>query len=383
MNNPTSRSKSILFVTHDVGFFVSHRLPIAIAAQEKGYNVAVVGPSGNIIGALSDHHIRHIPLEMPRGLMQPIRQAMAIVELARIFRQNRPTLVHLVASKPVILGGIIARAMRIPSVAAISGLGHVFIEDGFKAKAMRRLVLFGYRLALAGQQSHAIFQNEVNRAQFVANGINPERTVLIRGSGTDISRFDPSPSQNIVPVVLLPARMLWTKGVREFCEAAKILVADGIKARFRLVGDPYCGNPASIEPHILETLIEGSAIQWDGHVSDIAKAMHEADIVVLPSYSEGFPKTLVDAAAAGRATVTTDIPGCRDAIEPGVTGLLVQKRDSLDLSLKIRQLIDNVELRRTFGANGRALAERAFSIEKIVGQHLDLYEKVTDRAFGV
>ena len=382
MKKSTSRSKSILFVTHDMGFFVSHRLPIAIAAQENGYRVAIVGPSGNNTDTLNEHRIRHIPLEIPKGLMRPGRLALVIFDLARIFERNKPTLVHLVASKPVILGGIVARAMRIPSVGAISGLGHVFIEDGFKAKVLRRVVLFGYRLALSGRESHAIFQNESNRSLFVSNGVNPERTVLIRGSGTDISRFDPSPNQNIVPVVLLPARMLWTKGVREFCEAARYLVAGGIKARFRLIGGPYPGNPASIDPHTLEALIKEGPVEWDGHVSNIAGAMHESDIIVLPSYSEGFPKTLIDAAAAGRATVTTDVPGCRDAIEPGVTGLLVRKQDSLDLSMKIRQLIDNAELRRSLGANGRAMAERSFSIEKIVGQHLDLYEKIAGRSIG-
>lgn len=380
MNQAVPPARSILFVSHDIGFFVSHRLAIAIAAQQRGYRVAVVGPAENGVEVLRAHAIRHIAWQIPSGLNHPFRQARTLLELADIFGRERPDLVHLIASKAVILGGAIARVRRISSVSAISGLGHVFIDDSIRSTLLRRLVLLGYRFALSGPLSYTIFQNEANQSLFVCNGISPDHSVLIRGAGTDISRFDPSPSGNVVPVVLLPARMLWTKGVGEFCEAARLLAAAGVKARFRLVGDPYPGNPASIEPNRLEALIANSPIEWIRRVSDVAEIMHKCDIVALPSYSEGFPKTLIDAAAAGRATVTTDIPGCRDAIEPGETGLLVNARDSADLALKIRHLVEDSELRRKMGQKGRQLAEKAFAIENIVDQHLELFDTIICRA---
>lgn len=377
MRQSATRAKVILFVCHDLGFFISHRLPIAIAAQRQGYAVAVVGPMDDAVDVLRTHAIRHIVWEIPRGLKYPLRQVRTFFALVNIFRRERPDLVHLIASKPVIFGGITARFLRIPSVSAISGLGHVFIDNGFSSVILKQIVLLGYRIALSGPLNHTIFQNEHNRSLFVENGVDRARTRLIRGSGTDISQFDPSPSGNVVPIVLLPARMLWTKGVGEFCEAAKLLAATGVQVRFRLVGDPYPGNPASIDDDRLQSMIADTPIEWIRRVSNVAAIMHESDIVVLPSYSEGFPKTLIDAAAAGRATVTSDIPGCRDAIEPGKTGLLVKSRDSVDLARKIQILVDDSTLRKTMGEKGRLLAEREFAIENIVRQHLALFATIT------
>lgn len=377
-----SHPKSILFVAHDLGFFVSHRLPIAVAAKAAGYRVAIAGPVEPAVAEIEAKGIEHVALDMPRGMMKPLRQLAAIVALGRLLATRRPDLAHLVASKPVILGGTLARMLGIATVSSISGLGHVFIEEGARARIVRALVLLGYRIALGGRNSWAIFQNETNRNLLAAKGLPSARTVMIRGSGTDVKSFDPSPSGNIVPVVLLPSRMLWTKGIGEFCEAARLLKRSGTDARFRMVGDPYPGNPATISVEALNRLVVDYPVEWSPHTEDISRDMHESDIVVLPSYSEGFPKTLVDAAAAGRATVTSDIPGCRDAIEPGVTGLLAKDRDGEDLASKIRQLVDDENLRTVMGRNGRELAERHFAIEKIVDQHLSLYRSILCRTGG-
>jgi glycosyltransferase involved in cell wall biosynthesis len=221
-----------------------------------------------------------------------------------------------------------------------------------------------------------IFQNPHNREIFERAAIVGRRAVTIRGSGADLALFDPSPCINEEPVVALPARMLWTKGVGEFVEAAKILRASGVRARFMLAGDTDAGNPASIEAAQLRSWDESGAVEWIGYRTDIAAFLREIDLVVLPSYLEGLPKTIIDAAAAGRATVTTDVPGCRDAIVDQETGLLVRVRDSGDLAEKIAVLLHDTERRRAMGRAARDFAEREFAIERIVDQHLDSYARL-------
>lgn len=308
--------------------------------------------------------------------MNPLGQLRSVTALAPIFWRERPDLVHLIASKPVIVGGFIARIMKIPAISAISALGHIFIDDSISGRLKQQVVMFAYRLAVAHRLNTVIFQNENHRSLFVQTGVDRRRTELIRGSGTDTDRFKPEPSDNQTPVVLMPARMLWTKGVREFCEAATRLRRSGRPARFVMVVSPYLGNPASLTTSELNEITAVGDFECRGHTSDISAAMHESNIIMLPSYSEGLPKTLVDAATAGRATVTTDVPGCRDAIEPGVTGLLARSQDGVNLADKIAALLDTPELRRVMGRDGRALTLREFSIDRIVLQHREIYRHV-------
>ena len=260
-------------------------------------------------------------------------------------------------------------------MAAVSGLGHVFIDSGAKAKLLRRIALLGYRAAMDRPGLFPIFQNRDNLALFRAARAIREEPTLIRGSGTDLSRFDPAPADNAVPRLVLPARMLYAKGVAEFVEAARLLKAQGVVGEFVLIGDPDPANPASIpEPQLHAWDAEG-VVRWEGYRADIEAVLKASDIVVLPSHNEGFPKTLVDAAAAGRAVVTNDVTGCRDAIVPGETGLLVTPHDAADLARGMRELIEDKAKRLAFGAAGRKLAEQHYAIEMIVAQHLALYRK--------
>lgn len=364
---------SLFFLTHDISFFISHRLPIAKGALAKGFTVTVAGPDEGSALALTDHGIRHVPLSMPRGFLNPVGQLRSIGTIWSLLKRERPDIVHLIASKPVIMGGVMSRALGLSSVAAISGLGHVFIDQSLRSRIMRQFVLLGYRVAIAHSRCHTIFQNETNRELMFGIGVDPARTILIPGSGTDVERFDPTPAENAEPVVLLPARMLWTKGVREFCEAAAILKASGTKAHFRMVGDPYLGNPASLDPNALREIVDGGLVEWAPHTERIEAELRKSDIVALPSHGEGFPKTLIDAAAAGRAVVTTDLPGCRDAIIPGETGLLVEPHSAEDLAAKIAVLVEDTDLRRRMGAAGRKLAEQRYRIQDVVERHIGLY----------
>jgi glycosyltransferase involved in cell wall biosynthesis len=364
----------LLIIVNDVRFFISHRLPLAIAARDSGYDVAVAAPSHPTAEQIVAEGIAFYDLPLPRKRGAIISELRGIVAVWKLLALTKPNVVHLVTAKPIIFGGIISRLRRVPALAAISGLGHVFIFDDFKSRIARRALLLGYSLALRRRRRVlTIFQNTHNLELFQKAGIVGSRYILIRGSGTRLADFNPAPSNNGSPVVLLPARMLWTKGVAEFVEAARMLRARGCSASFVLAGAGDPGNPANIEDRQLRAWNTEGVVEWIGHQSDVARLLKETDIVVLPSYLEGLPKTIVDAAAAGRPCVTTDVPGCRDAIIDGVTGLLCRARDAEDLAEKIALLLANPDLRSEMSRQARLFAEREFNLERVIEQHLECY----------
>lgn len=369
----------LLYVVNDAGFFCSHRLPLALAARDAGYEVAVACPADAKAARITAAGLAHIDLPLGRGKLDPMGELTALRALDRIVAGFDPALVHLITSKPIIYGGLITRRRRIPAVAAVSGLGHVFIDNSAKSRLLRRAALTGYQLAMDRPGLYPIFQNRDNLALFQAAGAVREAPTLIRGSGTDLARFDPAPAANPVPRLVLPARMLYAKGVAEFVEAARALRSAGVRAEFVLVGDPDPANPASIPEAQLRAWHAEGVVRWEGYRADIEQVLREADIVVLPSHNEGFPKTLIDASAAGRAVVTNDVTGCRDAIVAGETGLLVRPHDPADLARGMRELIEDEVKRRAFGAAGRKLAEQHYAIEAIAAQHLALYDKALGR----
>ena len=369
----------LLFIVNDAGFFCSHRLPIALAAQDEGYAVAVACPADAKVSRIVGAGLEHIAVPLGRGKLDPFGEVAALRALDTIVAGFDPALVHLITSKPIIYGGLVTRRRGIPAVAAVSGLGHVFIDDSARSRLLRRAALLGYRLAMNRPGLHPIFQNRDNLDLFEQAGAVHEPPTLIRGSGTDLARFDPTPVANPVPRLVLPARMLYAKGVAEFVEAARLLRSQGVAAEFVLVGDPDPANPASIPEAQLRAWHAEGVVSWEGYRADIEEVLRQSDIVVLPSHNEGFPKTLVDAAAAGRAVVTNDVTGCRDAIIPGETGLLVRPLDTADLARGMRELIGDESRRLAFGAAGRRLAEQHYAIGAIVRQHLDLYRRALGR----
>ncbi|OMH30899.1 glycosyltransferase family 4 protein [Motiliproteus sp. MSK22-1] len=375
--------KILLFVVNDPGFFLSHRLPLAVAARNDGFNVHVATMGG--IGAESieklgyPHHV--IPLS--RSGLNPIIELIAFWSIWRLFRQLRPQLVHLVTIKPVIYGGISARIVKIPGViSAISGLGFLFVKTGsLRKRVLRHMVLFLYRLAMGHPNQRVIFQNSKDMEELVDAGcVLRDKSDLIRGSGVDLEEYSAKPDPVGIPVIVMASRLLKNKGVNEFVEAARILQSDAIKARFLLVGEPDSGNPESTSIESICALQKEGAVECLGYRTDISELFSKAHIVALPSYyGEGLPKVLVEAAACGRAVVTTDHPGCRDAIDPNVTGLLVPVRDADALASAIQRLIEDAELRQRMGIEGRRLAEKEYSIEKIVQAHLKIYQTLEEQ----
>lgn len=372
----------LLMVVNDPAFFISHRLPVAESARERGYEVHVATQAGATVGEITRLGFEHHELPLTRSGKNPVRELKALMALWALCWRVRPDVLHLVTIKPVLYGGIVARLSPVKGVlAAISGLGFVFMATGRKAVLLRKIISVLYRAALAKPNLRAVFQNPDDLQALTAIGaITPEKSVLIRGSGVDLDQYQPSPEPPGVPVVTLVARLLRDKGVLEFVTAARILAQRGVSARFQLVGEPDPGNPSSISPDELTGWKEEGVVTCLGYRSDIALVLSQSHIVALPSYREGLPKVLVEAAACGRAVVTTDVPGCRDAIEPGVSGLLVPVRDAQAFADAIQRLVEDAALRQQMGKAGRVLAESAFAIESIVAQHLEIYRTLENNA---
>lgn len=376
MIDTSSPAPRLLFVSSDLSVFVSHRLNLAEAAIAAGYRVAVASPPAppTPVQAVTAAGAEHLSIHLWRGSRNPLRELRSLGSITRAIRRFRPDLVHLVSPKPILYGGFIARLMQIPVIAAITGLGHAFVTETRGGQLLRSAVTLGYRLAVNGTQAHLIFQNRDDLALFRASGaLRHDRFVLIPGSGTDLDAIVPAPLPAGPIVVLFPARLIRDKGVGEFVAAARILRAGGTDARFRLLGDPDLSNPTSISPTELAGWVAEGIVEWQPHTASIGAALAECHIVALPSYREGFPKTLIDAAAAGRAAVASDVAGCRDAIVEGETGLLCEPRSAASLAATLAPLIADRGRQTTMGQAARRHAEAHFGRAPVTAAHLALY----------
>lgn len=374
--------KRLLFIVNVDWAFVLFRLPIALAALRDGYEV-------HLGAALTgkEHELRHAgiivhALPILRSGTNPFAELLTLAAIFSLVRELNPDIVHLVSMKPVLYGGLVARIRKVPAVvASVTGLGFIFMASGLKARLIRSAVSLAYHVALGTRNLRVIFQNPDDRDTLLRLGrVAPEKAVMIRGSGVDLAEYPALPEPDGIPVVAMAARLLWDKGVGEFVAAAQLLKHKGVNARFQLIGDPDEHNPASISPGILASWRSDRMVELLGFRSDIARLFSCSHLVVLPSYREGLPKVLIEAAACGRAVVTTDVPGCREAIIPGETGLLVPVKDPQALADAIQKLLGNPSARRSMGQAGRRLAEEAFDIRRVVDTHLAIYRDLTCRA---
>jgi glycosyltransferase involved in cell wall biosynthesis len=371
-------SKKLLFVVNADWFFISHRLPIALEARQAGFVVHIATVITDKSLSLESYGLKVHPLGLERGSFGLINAVKTVFELRRIFISVKPDVVHLVTIKPVLLGGLVARWLKVPAlVSAVSGLGYVFTAKGPVARVRRWAVIRFYSLALGHYNQTVIFQNPNDRDTLATTiSLSTTKVEMIRGSGVDLKKYVFTPEFKGVPVVLLPARLLADKGVFEFVQAAKLLRAKRVSARFVLAGMVDSANPTSVSQGQLDDWVAEGVVEHWGYRTDMPQVISSANLVVLPSYREGLPKVLLEAAAGGRAVVTTNVPGCRDAIEPGLTGLLVSVRDPEHLAAAIEQLLANPEDRKAMGVAGRCLAVNEFDIRAVVDKHLAIYRRL-------
>jgi glycosyltransferase involved in cell wall biosynthesis len=379
--------KRLLFVVNVDWFFLSHRLPIALEAIRSGYEVHIATGLTTRLDDLLGYGLIVHSLSLDRSSTSIFSTAKTFWEIFRLFNHIRPDVVHLVTIKPAIFGGLAARLANVPAVVvAVSGLGFVFVARGFNAALRRVFVSLLYRLSLGHANLRVIFQNIDDKNSLMQVAKLAERdTAMIAGSGVDLDEYIALPLATGLPVVMLAARLLADKGVREFVQAARALkaISDPEKpiARFVLVGDIDRFNPTSISSVELQHWKAEGVVEVWGHQDEMVKCLPLAHIVVLPSYyGEGLPKVLIEAAACGRAVVTTDHPGCREAIEPDISGLLVPIRDSASLASAIKKILDDPGYCRRMGLAGRNLAERSFCVKKVVATHMSIYSDLLTKA---
>jgi glycosyltransferase involved in cell wall biosynthesis len=323
---------------------------------------------------------RWIPFDFSNCGTNPLRELKTISRLIALYRKERPTLVHHFTIKCVLYGSIAARLVGgISVVNAVTGMGHIFTDAGIKARLLRPVVNSLYRLALGFCASRVIFQNEQDRNIFCDAGLVPlKRTCLIRGSGVNCSKFVPSTGRKACEgsvKILFASRMLREKGVFELVAAASIIRKKGIHARFLFAGDIYPGNPSSLSAEELDGF-SAAGIEYLGHVSDMPSLIDECDIVALPSYREGTPRILIEAAAMGKPIVATDIAGCRGLVCDGKSGYLVPVKNATALAEALEMLIYDDDLRQRFGQFGRQIVLDEFDEKIVIAETLELYGEV-------
>ncbi len=373
------KKEKLLFIVNVDWSFIIFRLPIALKAISLGYEVHLickVTDRGEYLESLG--LIVH-PFEFSRSGKNIFRELACFLKLYQLMKRLKPDLVHLVTIKPVLYGGIVARVTKVPSVvSAISGLGFVFSGSQEKGGHMLlSVVLLLYRIALRHLNQTVIFQNPSDLAAIVEGvGLPRAKVKLIRGSGVDLTNYSMHPEVRGKPVIVMASRLLKDKGVFEFIDAARIVKDAGLDVRFQLIGEPDFGNPESVTVDEVQNWKEEGIVECLGFRTDIAELFTQAHVVVLASYREGLPKVLIEAAACGRAVITTDVPGCRDAIEQDVTGILVPARNAKALAVAMKVFIEDAGLRQRMGRAGRDLAEREFSIDKVVNTHLNIYQEL-------
>lgn len=373
------RKTVVLFANTD-WYLYNFRRSLALALQRAGYDVLLVSPDGDYGARLRDLGLRWIPLRMDRRNLNPLRELLTLYRLVRVLRRERPVLVHGFTIKCAVYGALAARFARVPAcIAAVAGLGYVFTSDSWRARLLRPLVRSLLRVSLGGRKVRLILQNPDDLALFDhAKLVELSRIHMIRGSGVDCSRFQASGKEGGAgPMrVLLAARLLWDKGIAEYVAAARLLQRSGRGLRFLLAGAPDRGNPAAVPVEALQSWISEGVVEWLGHVEDMPALLGSVDVMVLPSYREGLPKSLIEAAACGLSLVTTDAPGCREVVSDGVEGLLVPPRDAMALAHAIARLYDDPQLARKLGAAARIKALETFDERIVIEKTMAVYSEL-------
>ena len=368
----------ILFVTNVDWFFISHRLVIAEEAKKNGFDVIVAAKDTGRSQEIIDKGIQFINLSFSRSGTNLIREFITLIKVFKIYYILKPDIVHHITLKPVIYGSIIAKLLKIKGVVnAISGLGYNFTEG--RKSLVQKVMLLIMKFGFNRKNVVIIFQNENDQKELTELGvIHPSNLrVRIKGSGVDLEKFHESsfPSFNRIKI-LLPIRMLWDKGVKELREASDILnkkYYDNVE--FILSGLADEDNKAGVPASYLNDWQDGTYVKWIGHQKNMVEVYQNSHIVVLPSYREGMPKSLIEACAIGRAIVTTNAIGCRECVDEGINGFKVPVKDSKSLAIAIECLVNDPEKIIQMGKASRLKAELEFDINFVIKKHLEIYNQ--------
>ena len=374
--------KLFIIVSEDWSF-ISHRLALALSAIEAGFDVTVITRLGKFENKIRENGINVIDINFRRSSKTPLIDLCNVIKLIFIFKKEKPDIVHNVALKTILLSSIAALFSRETKVINVfTGLGYVFSSNQLHARCIRFFIKPILKLFFKNSNYWAIFQNPDDMNLFENLGITKfNRTVLIRGSGVDIKEFKQSDDINKIPIVMLASRMLWDKGIGEFVEVAKRASKNNIKAEFVLVGGVDTENPMSIPMSTLKKWVSEGYIDWRGHSDKMPCMLASSSIICLPSYREGLPKVLLEAAAIGRPLIATNAPGCREIVKDGYNGALVEMKSADSLYNAVIMLLNDKEMRGRMGRNSRLLVEKELSTKIINTKTIKLYNEVINAGY--
>lgn len=365
----------ILLIANTDWYLYNFRILLAEFLRSQGMEVVFVSPKGRFISDVQAKGYRWIQWEVGRNSITPIGEIISFLKLLKIYWQEKPLLVHHHTIKCVLYGTLAAQLIHVHGIVnSITGMGYIFSSTDRRATLLRPFVKLFYRWVLRQRNVKVIFENRTDLEIFITQKLTGKQQVtLISGVGVDTNKFLPTPEPDAPIVILMATRMLWDKGVGVFVEAIRILQKH-YDFRAVLAGEPDSGNPSNIEAQTLENWQNEGLVEWWGWQADMPGAYAKCHIVAFPTmYGEGVPTVLLEALACGRAVVATDVPGCRDVITHGVSGLLVPARNVEALAEAIETLFLDKELRNKMGTAGREIAMKQFSISKVNRETLAVY----------
>ena len=369
----------VLLVANTSWYLYNFRLPLARHRRELGIDVVFVSPEDAYSQRLMDENFRWVELKMNRKSINPLRELVTLFRFCQVYRREAPAVCHHFTIKCVLYGTIAAKLVGVRAVVnAITGLGHAFIGQGKLHRLLRPLLRWVYRKILTARRVQVIFQNGDDYREFSDRKmIVPDKTTIIRGSGICLRRFVPRPGEldgQPSPTVLLASRLIKEKGLVEYVEAARMLKAKGLSIRFALAGSTDLGNPSSVSEQELQSWVDEGVVDYLGHTDKIETILGLATLVVLPSYREGTPRILLEAAAMGKPIIATDVPGCREVVLHGQNGLLVQVRSPQSLAAAIESLVFDAELMEKFSRRSREIAHD-FEEGQVIEATMQVYQK--------
>jgi glycosyltransferase involved in cell wall biosynthesis len=375
-----SASRRLALIVADGKSFLSHRLGLARAARDAGWTVTVILPRCAEVARISAEGFEVLETTLTRDLRAPWNDLKAAWQIADALRRRQITVAHNFALKPALIGTLACRLAGCRTVVnTVAGMGYIFINQTLKARLLRTIIVAGFRSLIDRHGTTTIVQNSDDLAAVSGRLVAPERVVLVRGSGVDTEHYEPLPEPSGTPVAALVSRMLWDKGVGELVAAARLLRQRQVPIRIALVGDTDPANPQCIPQEQLEEWHREGIVEYWGFRDNITEVWRTSHIAVLPSYREGLPKALLEAAACARPIVTTDAPGCREMVEDQVSGLLVPVRSVQPLADVLEQLARSPEDRARLGHAARCRVEREFADHIVHDALLAVYDMLLSR----
>lgn len=377
--------KRVVLVANTSWYFYNFRLGFIECLRDRGYEVNLVAPEDEFSERLRAKGFTLIPLKLNRRSMNPLQEFLSLSRLFVLYLKLRPDFVHHYTVKCVLYGTIAAGLAGVPRVMnSVTGLGHLFLSEAFPIRMIRAALLLVYRVFSLRRGVHFLFQNADDLSLFRSMGILREGAYsLIRGSGVDTVRFAPAeiPAGG-KPVLLFASRLLREKGLYELIEALRSLRSSGMSFEFRCAGAADSGNPSAIPEADLTAWRKEGIVTYLGHVDRMEEEIRAADVVLLPSWREGVPKILLEAASAGKAILASDVPGCREVVEHGRDGWLVAPRSAAAIEAGLRALLSDPELRKRLGTAAREKATREFDQSLIHEKTIRIYEELFESIAG-